>query len=259
MELREQVKAVLQEWDSDYIDITEALNKILAILKQPQGASPHSEVDLALIEEQRKEIERLRVQLAGCGVAALGYATGKNAVKKGDYGWSASFQDVEDLWDKYIILVNNLNLVKPQLAMKLSDCSLPKDKECIWVECTYCCYKDKPQPPKEYCECVKPLNYIQKDFCEECHKPVKPQPPKEYCDCKPEDRILCRAMECGLCHKCNKPIPPKPPKEAVRLPEEIIPITIRRDDWDELSDRCVEFRDTINAIIRYERERGEGR
>lgn len=30
----------------------------------------------------------------------------------------------------------------------------------------------------EYCDCGKPENYIQADFCERCHKPIKPQPPK---------------------------------------------------------------------------------
>lgn len=38
-----------------------------------------------------EEAEQLRVQLAGCGVAALGHADG---LKCGDYGWSASFHDV---------------------------------------------------------------------------------------------------------------------------------------------------------------------
>lgn len=35
----------------------------------------------------------------------------------------------------------------------------------------------------------------------------EPQKPTEYCQCKPEERILCRAMECGICHKCNLEIP----------------------------------------------------
>ncbi|MFA6270761.1 MAG: hypothetical protein WC657_06175 [Candidatus Paceibacterota bacterium] len=41
------------------------------------------------------ELEQLRVQLAGCGAAALG-AT-KDPAKQGDYGWSAAYQDVLNL------------------------------------------------------------------------------------------------------------------------------------------------------------------
>ena len=52
----------------------------------------------------KDEVEQLRVQLAGCGVAAFGYAKGKNDCKKGDYGWSQSFEDVKTLWDKYLDL-----------------------------------------------------------------------------------------------------------------------------------------------------------
>lgn len=49
-----------------------------------------------------KEIEQLRVQLAGCSCVALG-ETSKTA-KKGDYGWSPAYQDVLDLRIKFDIL-----------------------------------------------------------------------------------------------------------------------------------------------------------
>ena len=42
---------------------------------------------------QCKECEQLRVQLAGCGVAALD-GSKKQEAKKGSYGWSASYGDV---------------------------------------------------------------------------------------------------------------------------------------------------------------------
>ncbi len=44
------------------------------------------------------DLEQTRVQLAGCGVAALGYGEG---CKPGDYGWSASFGDVMALREKF--------------------------------------------------------------------------------------------------------------------------------------------------------------
>jgi FtsZ-binding cell division protein ZapB len=37
---------------------------------------------------------------------------------------------------------------------------------------------------------------------------------EEFCQCKPENRLLCRAMECGLCHSCDLPI--KKVDQAIR-------------------------------------------
>lgn len=41
-----------------------------------------------------REAEQLRVQLAGCAVAAQGCTTGPNVAVRGDYGWSGSYQQV---------------------------------------------------------------------------------------------------------------------------------------------------------------------
>jgi len=51
--------------------------------------------------EDAKRIEQLEVQLAGCGVAALGRARGKNLVVQGDYAWSGSYEDVAQLRMRY--------------------------------------------------------------------------------------------------------------------------------------------------------------
>ena len=43
------------------------------------------------------EVEQLRVQLAGCLVAAEGWADKGEAVKQGDYGWSLAFEKTRTL------------------------------------------------------------------------------------------------------------------------------------------------------------------
>jgi di/tripeptidase len=51
-----------------------------------------------------EQVEQLRVQLAGCGVAALQNTeySKKDRAKKGVYGWSQSYQDVCDAVDREI-------------------------------------------------------------------------------------------------------------------------------------------------------------
>jgi hypothetical protein len=67
-----------------------------------QCAAQNSNPDVyAELIKTQKELEQTRVQLAGCGAAALGYDEGE----EGDYGWSASLGAVMDLRRKYEYLM----------------------------------------------------------------------------------------------------------------------------------------------------------
>lgn len=52
-------------------------------------------------DELTDEVERLRVQLAGCLVAAEGNAVRSNDAEPGMYGWSPAFEAVKQLRLKY--------------------------------------------------------------------------------------------------------------------------------------------------------------
>ena len=61
------------------------------------------------IKRLKQEVEQLTVQLAGCGVAALGGTD--DPAEKGAYGWSVAYQDILELRRKY----DNLTTLKQSL------------------------------------------------------------------------------------------------------------------------------------------------
>ena len=56
------------------------------------------------LEESRNEVEQMRVQLAGCSTAAMGYCRDGVAGQechRGMYGWSVALEDVKKLYEAY--------------------------------------------------------------------------------------------------------------------------------------------------------------
>lgn len=73
---------------------------------QPSTENKEMDIDLAkefakiVVRREsalRERVEQLQVQLAGCGVIAMGYDEKDNPIKHGEYGWSQSLEDVRTL------------------------------------------------------------------------------------------------------------------------------------------------------------------
>lgn len=60
----------------------------------------------------KERVEQLEVQLAGCGVAALGGIKSENRAHKGSFGWSPAYQNVVDLRIKYEDILKYAPIIK---------------------------------------------------------------------------------------------------------------------------------------------------
>ena len=74
------------------------------------------------IADVEKLVEQLQVQMAGCSTAALGFASGPNECKRGDYGWSAAFEDVKNLREKYAEVEKRVQAAQEAIAKRLRNC-----------------------------------------------------------------------------------------------------------------------------------------
>lgn len=104
--------------DPKLLDILSHLKKLVATGQDEHAyniltglTEPSQLPDAEQMPTQTKDeqIEQLRVQLAGCGVAATG--GGKNCYP-GMYGWSASYGAVWALWEKYDKATTQLTIEK---------------------------------------------------------------------------------------------------------------------------------------------------
>ncbi len=93
-------------------------------------ANYSSETEITLAAEVRRlsdDVDQLRCQLAGCGVAALENTVGSRSRRavRGDYGHSASYEDVCNAVDREIALREENERLKSNPPQSLS--SIPPD------------------------------------------------------------------------------------------------------------------------------------
>lgn len=78
----------------------------------------------SLSGRERDELDRLRVQLAGCTAAALGWGMDdKQRAPKYSFGWSPAYGDVYNLRRRYDYLIDRL---EERAKVRSCDCLTPQ-------------------------------------------------------------------------------------------------------------------------------------
>jgi len=103
------------------------------------------------------------------------------------------------------------------------------------------------------CHCGQPLDSHVESKCE------KDWVKLEYCQCKPEERILCRALECNICHKCNLTIPPKQEEKIKELVPwgEMVPPEPMNAALERTMNKINKLVDAVNKLRQRQRREEE--
>ena len=78
-----------------------------SVLTAAPAATPEDGLQ-AQVRAWKERAEQAETQLAGCGVAALGWSKGERRAEPGDWGYSASYQDVLNLRERWEALRGEL-------------------------------------------------------------------------------------------------------------------------------------------------------
>ena len=154
---------------------------------------------VAEVERLTADLEQTRVQLAGCGVAAMQNTeeSKANRVERGAYGWSASYGDVCRMVDREIELRAGVELpeadvriyrgfathsTKQLLAYGAAQRLAGREREtCTWTE-----QDDKDMPGTYESSCGEMWSFIdggvkenRVTYCHHCGGKVVPASPQE--------------------------------------------------------------------------------
>jgi len=196
VELREKIKKVLQDWDSDYIDMSETLDQILALLQE----KPEMSEELDFLDRVSKK-----------GKEMLTICEKENFV----------FDNLKDRWQKLaftfyseiVALSSKAETISKLYGEKPKEEANGYDENGNPIKYGVSGGEDKPKE-EQWCECEKPKlvyneqkHYFQDDYCRECHKPLKPNSEVgkiEELKINPDPPFEVRIIEYEIIHKINQ-------------------------------------------------------